>query len=281
MADVYYEKIQEARDAIRRRVPDFTPDAGVILGSGLGRLAEEVEDSVRVPYAEIPNFPRSTVLGHHGELVLGRLEGVSVVVMRGRVHYYEGYTMREVTFPVRVIQALGAGCLVVTNASGGIRDDLRPGDLMLINDHINLTGSNPLLGPNDERLGPRFPPMAHAYDPELREVAHRVATGLGFRLKEGVYVGLAGPSFETPAEIRFFGMIGADAVGMSTVSEVIVARHGNMRVLGISCVTNVLHEGPSKDTHEDVLAAADRSGPRFISLVRGVIRELPAVARAQ
>ncbi len=272
-----YDKIQAAVEQVRKRVGDFKPEVALILGSGLGKLADDVASAQRIPYEEIPCLPRSTVVGHQGELVLGQLEDTPVAVMRGRVHYYEGYSLQEVTFGVRLLGALGAHTLIVTNASGGVRSDLVPGDLMLLTDHINLMGANPLRGPNDERLGPRFPPMSRAYDLELRELAHKVASSQGFRIKDGVYLGLAGPSFETPAEIHFFGMIGADTIGMSTVPEVIVARHQGMRVLGISCVTNVLHRGPSEDTHEDVLATAAEAGPRFINLVRGVVKAMPGV----
>lgn len=277
MSDDLYNNIQQAVASIRQRAGDFKPEVALILGSGLGKLADEVEGPLRIPYAEIPHLPRSTVVGHSGELVLGQLEGSPVAVMKGRVHFYEGYTMQQVTFGVRVLRALGAHTLIVSNASGGVRSDLVPGDLMILTDHINLMGSNPLIGPNDDRLGLRFSPMSRAYDLPLRELTHKVASGQGFRPKEGVYLGLTGPSFETPAEIRFFGMIGADAVGMSTVPEVIVARHANMRVLGISCVTNVLHRGPSEDTHEDVLATANEAGPRFVNLVKGVVKAMPGV----
>lgn len=267
-----YNEIQQAVAAIQARVGDFKPEFAIILGSGLGPLADEVENPQRISYADVPHWPQSTVMGHSGELVLGTLEGKKVAVMKGRVHFYEGYSLQRITFGVRVLHALGAHTLIVSNASGGVRSDLVPGDLMILTDHINLMGSNPLIGPNDERLGLRFPPMSRAYDADLRELTHKVASAQGFRPKEGVYLGLTGPSFETPAEIRFFGLIGADAVGMSTVPEVIVARHEDMRVLGISCVTNVLHSGPSEDSHQDVLNTAKEAGPRFVSLVKGVVK---------
>ncbi len=273
MSDDLYTEIQQAVAAIRARVGDFAPEFAIILGSGLGPLADEVENAQPIAYADIPHWPQSTVIGHSGELVLGTLEGKKVAVMKGRVHFYEGYSMQRITFGVRVLHALGAHTLIVSNASGGVRSDLVPGDLMILSDHINLMGTNPLIGKNDERLGLRFPPMSRAYDQPLRELTHKVASQQGFRPKEGIYLALTGPSFETPAEIRFFGMIGADAVGMSTVPEVIVARHEDMRVLGISCVTNVLHSGPSEDSHLDVLNTAKEAGPRFVSLVKGVVKE--------
>lgn len=246
----------------------------MILGSGLGVLADEVEDAVSIPYEDIPHFAISTVPGHAGRLVLGRLGGRPVAVMQGRVHYYEGYSMAEITFPVRVMKALGAGILVVTNACGGIHPKFYPGDLMLIADHINMMGANPLRGPNVDELGTRFPPMSRAYDAELRNLAHDIACHSGIKLQEGVYCGLAGPSFETPSEVRYLERVGADAVGMSTVPEVIVARHASMRVIGLSCVTNVLHQGPSNDTHEDVLAAAAAATPKLVALLRELMGRL-------
>jgi len=267
------ECIDRAVQAIRQRT-DLVPEVALVLGSGLGGLADEVEDAVVLPFSEIPGFVTSTVHGHVGSLVLGRLEGRPVGVLKGRVHYYEGHSMAQVVMPVRVLRALGARTLVVTNACGGISEHLKVGDLMLIQDHLNLMGDNPLRGPNDERLGPRFPPMSRAYAPDLLALARRVADGAGFRPAEGVYCALAGPSYETPAEIRMLGRMGADAVGMSTAPETIAAVHCGMRVLGVSCVTNILHQGPSQDTHEDVLRAAAEARPRFVALVRGVVREL-------
>lgn len=266
-------RVEKAASVVRGFHPQPVR-AGLILGSGLGELADEVEEATVVPYQQIPGFPVSSVSGHLGVLVLGRLEGLPVAVMRGRVHYYEGLSMQEITFPVRVMRELGARTLIVTNASGGISEELQAGDLMVLSDHINLMGDNPLRGPNDEYFGPRFPPMSRAYPVQLRQLAHRVAERLGITLREGVYCALAGPSYETPAEVRMLARLGADAVGMSTAPEVIVAVHGGMQVLGISCVTNVLHQGPSEDTHEDVLAASARAAPRFIRLLRGIAREL-------
>jgi purine-nucleoside phosphorylase len=265
--------IARAAEAVRRQT-ELVPEVALVLGSGLGALADEVEDAVVIPFSAIPGFAASTVHGHVGALVLGRLEGRPVGVLKGRVHYYEGHSMAQVVMPVRVLQALGARTLVVTNACGGIAEHLKVGDLMLIRDHINLMGDNPLRGPNDEKVGPRFPPMSRAYDPDLLQLARKIAGRAGFEPAEGVYCALAGPSYETPAEIRMLGRMGADAVGMSTAPETIAAVHCGMRVLGISCVTNILHQGPSQDTHEDVLRAAAEARPRFVALVRGVVREI-------
>ncbi len=273
-------EIAEAAQAIQARTA-LRPSIGLILGSGLGPLADAVQDAARVPYAEVPHFVRPTVEGHPGELVLGFLEGQPVCVMRGRFHYYEGYTMQQVTFPVRVMHALGARTLLVTNAAGGLNPAFRPGDLMLIKDHINLvgmTGLNPLIGPNDDALGPRFPDMSCAYDPGLRRLAHEVAQAEGIPLHEGVYICLSGPTYETPADLRFLRLIGADAVGMSTVPEVIVARHMGMAVLGISGISNVAQVGTEevqKTSHEEVLAAAALLVPRLSTLIRGVLARLP------
>jgi purine-nucleoside phosphorylase len=253
-----------------------SPRVGLILGSGLGDLADEILAPVVVPFADIPHFPTSTVQGHTGELVVGELCGVTVAAMRGRVHFYEGYSLQEVTFPVRVLRQLGADTLVVTNAAGGLNESFRTGDLMLLTDHINIMGiggQSPLRGPNDESLGVRFLDMLQAYDPELRKAAHEAAARHGFRAQEGVYAIVGGPAFETMAEIRFLQLAGADAVGMSTVPEVIVARHGGMRVLGISAITDMA-VGPDATTeikHTDVLAAAEAMKPRLSAVVRGVL----------
>ena len=273
MSQSIVECVSAAVAAVRAKT-DLVPEIAMILGSGLGSLADEVENPVAVSFGDIPGFAASTVSGHVGELVIGTLEGHIVCIMRGRVHFYEGITMRQVTFPVRVMKALGAKTLIVTNASGGINPKFKVGDLMLISDHINFTGTNPLIGPNEEELGPRFPAMSRAYDAELREKARQVAAKLNIHLQEGVYWGNSGPSYETPAEIKMIGILGGDAVGMSTVPEVIVASHAGLRVLGISCITNVLHQGPSADTHTDVLNAANAARPRFINLVRGIVKEI-------
>lgn len=272
-----------AADAIRRRT-GHRPQVGLILGSGLSPLADEVEQADRLAYPEIPHFPVSTIEGHQGSLVIGGLAGQCVLVMQGRTHYYEGYSMQRVTLPVRVMQVLGVHTLLVTNAAGGINPGFQPGDLMLITDHINLIGMaglNPLRGPNLDEFGPRFPDMSCAYDLTLQALARRVAAGLGFTLQEGVYMCLAGPTFETPADIRFLRAIGADAVGMSTVPEVTVARHGGMRVLGVSGISNVAISEPGEDrqtTHQEVLEAGKMIVPRLSSLVKGVLRDLPPLA---
>ncbi|HID86006.1 MAG TPA: purine-nucleoside phosphorylase [Anaerolineae bacterium] len=274
------EEIGEAAAFIGART-GHRPTIGLITGSGLAALADEVAEADTIPYAQIPHFPVSTVEGHPGELVIGRLEGKEVAVMRGRAHFYEGYSMRQVAFPVRVMRALGVKTLIVTNAAGGLNPAFKAGDIMLITDHINLVGMaglNPLHGPNDPALGPRFVDMSQAYDPDLRALAQRVARKLGFELQQGVYVMSAGPTFETPADVRFLQLIGADAVGMSTVPEVIVARHGGMRVLGLSHISNVIAAGhgmgPESDLHQEVLAAGAAAVPRLMALIRGIIREM-------
>jgi purine-nucleoside phosphorylase len=278
----YYtrEEFESAADHIQRQA-DHSPKIGMILGSGLNPLADAIEDATVFPYEEIPNFPKPTVEGHVGRLLLGDLEGHAVMVMQGRVHFYEGYPMQQVIFPVRVMQVMGIETLFVTNAAGGLNPAFQPGDLMLISDHINMigmTGNNPLFGPNDPGFGPRFPDMSQAYDPELRSIARTVAKEHNLPMHEGVYVGLSGPSFETPADIRFLRMIGSDAVGMSTVPEVTVARHGGLRVLGVSGISNVaLTEAtPGQEaTHEEVLEAGQLIVPRLITLIRGVLSRLP------
>ncbi len=254
------------------------PKVGLILGSGLNTLADSIENSVTIPYSDIPHFPVATVEGHVGQLVVGQLEEQSVVVMQGRAHYYEGYSMAEITFPVRVMQVLGIETLIVTNAAGGLNPTFLPGDVMLITDHLNLIGMaglNPLRGPNLDDLGPRFPDMSEAYDAQLRTLAKQAAAEADVPLREGAYICLAGPSFETPADVRFLRAIGADAVGMSTVPEVTVARHGGTAVLGLSGIGNVLPvEGapPAETTHEEVLEAGQMLAPRLEAIVRGVLR---------
>ncbi len=269
--------IDQVAQTIRSRLP-FQPRVAIILGSGLGALADAVEGGVSIPYGEIPSWPVSTVFGHQGRLVAGSLEGRQVVVMQGRAHYYEGYSMAQVTLPVRVFQRLGVETLIVTNAAGAINPDFAPGDLMLINDHLNLmgmTGLTPLRGSNLDELGPRFPDMSQAYDRKLLALARQVGQEAGISLREGVYVGLAGPSFETPADLRFLRLIGADAVGMSTVPEVTVARHGGTRVLGISGISNQANlDGNTITSHEEVLAAGQKITPKLITVVRGVLRRL-------
>jgi len=271
-----YDQVMEAAVAIQSR-SGLKPAAGLILGSGLGDLAAEIQDAMVIPYAEIPHFPRSTVVGHAGRLLIGMLEHLPVVVMQGRFHFYEGYPMQAITLPVRVMRVLGANTLIVTNAAGGLNPAYRPGDFMLIRDHINLlslAGMNPLIGPNDERLGERFPPLAGAYDSGLRALARAVATSLPeITLHEGVYAMVGGPSYETGAELKFLRTAGADAVGMSTAPEVVVARHMGMRVLGISLITNAATGDETQEVnHAEVLAAADAARPKFTSLVKGIVR---------
>ena len=270
-------QIDETAAAVRTRIAEL-PQIGLILGSGLGGLADSVENPVRLPYGELPHWPVSTVIGHQGQLILGRLEGRHVMVMQGRSHYYEGYSMAQITLPVRVMQRLGVKFLIVTNAAGGVNPDFVPGDLMLITDHLNLVGMaglSPLRGPNLDEFGPRFPDMSRAYDLELRELACRVAAEKNLSLRQGVYACLAGPSFETPADLRFLRGVGVDAVGMSTVPEVTVAHHGGTRVLGISGVSNKANlDGNTLTTHEEVLDAGKKIVPQLITLIQGVLTRL-------
>ena len=274
------DQVEEAAAAVRQHT-DVQPSLGLILGSGLSGLAEEVEKPVIIPVEDIPHWPISTVAGHSGRIVIGQLEGRDVVVLQGRVHFYEGYTMQQITLPVRVMQALGVETLIVTNAAGGINASFSPGDLMLISNHLNfpgMAGFNPLRGPNDANVGPRFPDMTEPYDAELRQLAHQVAGQLGFSLQEGVYSYVAGPSYETPAELRFLRNAGGDAVGMSTVPSVIVARHAGVRVLGISTITNMAIPDPEPgtvQTHEEVLETGKIAIPRLTALIHGVVANLP------
>jgi purine-nucleoside phosphorylase len=270
-------EIDQIAQVARKRIPG-QPRIALILGSGLGSLAEAVQDSVVIPYGELPNWPVSTVIGHEGSLVVGKLHQHEVIVMQGRVHYYEGYSMDQVTLPVRVMQRLGVEYLIVTNAAGAVNPEFEPGDLMLITDHLNLigmAGPNPLRGPNFDELGPRFPDMSQAYDRQLAQLARSVAQDQGVLLREGVYVGLAGPSFETPADLRFLRAIGVDAVGMSTVPEVTVAKHGGQRVLGISGISNKANlDGNTVTTHKEVLEAGKIMVPKFITVIEGVLDRL-------
>jgi len=274
---VTLQQIDEAADAIRSRT-SYKPRVGLILGSGLNALADSVQKADFIPYSDLPNWPLSTVHGHAGRLVIGELEGQSVFVMQGRVHFYEGYSMSQVTLPVRVMQRLGLEMMIVTNAAGGINPDYVPGDVMLITDNLNLvgmSGANPLMGPNIDELGPRFPDMSRAYDPELMDKARKVASAGAVPLREGVYCGLSGPSFESPADLRFLRLAGADAVGMSTVPEVIVARHGGLRVLGFSGISNKANlDGSTLTTHEEVIEAGKVITPKIETIVRGVLRSL-------
>jgi len=274
------ETVIEAVEYIRSHTR-HKPEVGVVLGSGLSALADRVADADVISYDDIPHFVPSTVPGHVGRLVIGVLGGVRVLLMQGRTHFYEGYSTAQVSLPVRVMQYLGVGALIVTNAAGGIHPEFASGDLMVINDHINLVGmagQNPLRGPNEADFGVRFPSMAPAYDPALVTLAEEVAREQGITLRRGVYVMVAGPSYETPAEIRFLRTIGADAVGMSTVPEVVVARHAGMRVLGISLISNVaidaLEKAQGMATHEEVLEAGRRAVPALIALVEGILTRL-------
>ncbi|MEN8242902.1 MAG: purine-nucleoside phosphorylase [Chloroflexota bacterium] len=255
-----------------------TPEIGMILGSGLGPLAKEVKNADIIPYQELPGWPISTIVGHVGQLVIGELEGKVVLVMQGRSHFYEGYPITQIGLPIRVMKRLGIETLVVTNAAGAVNPEFAPGDLMMLTDHLNLlgmAGENPLRGPNLEEFGPRFPDMSQVYDRELHQIARQVAGEVGIELREGVYVCLAGPSFETPADLRFLRGAGVDAVGMSTVPEATVARHSGMRVLGVSGISNKANlDGETMTTHEEVLEAGNVLVPKLTSLVKGVLQRL-------
>ena len=269
-----YDRIQESADFIKSK-SDINPSIGLILGSGLGVLADEIENPIKIKYDEIPNFPVSTVEGHAGQLVIGNLQGKTVVAMQGRFHYYEGYSMEAITFPVRVMKALGVETIFVTNAAGGANVDFKPGDLMIITDHINLSGNNPLIGPNDSRIGTRFPDMSSAYTKEYIELARRCAEKLNIKVQEGVYAFFSGPTYETPAEVRMARTLGADAVGMSTAPEVIVASHSNLKVVGISCITNMaagILDQPLN--HEEVIETTQKAQSEFLSLVKTIVNEL-------
>ncbi len=269
-----FEKVQESVSFIKERTT-VNPEIGLILGSGLGILADEIENPVKINYNEIPNFPVSTVEGHAGCLVIGTLEGKQVVAMQGRFHYYEGYSQREITFPVRVMKALGVETIVVTNAAGGSNKNFKPGDLMVIKDHINLSGSNPLIGANDERFGPRFPDMSTAYQPKNVELVKECAKELNMKIQEGVYAFFSGPTYETPAEVRMAQILGADAVGMSTAPEVIVASHSGMDVVGISCITNMAAGILNQPLdHEEVIETTQKVKSEFLSLVKKVVNRI-------
>lgn len=269
-----FDTIQRAAHFLSEKY-HHKPQIGLILGSGLGVLGEEIEQSIKIPYAEIPEFPTSTVEGHAGQLVFGQLNGVHVVAMQGRFHYYEGYSFDKVTFPVRVMKELGVKQLIVTNAAGGVNENFAPGDLMLITDHINNMGSNPLIGPNDSRLGVRFPDMSEAYSKALIEKAKKIANSLELNIQEGVYVGNTGPTYETPAEVRMLRQLGGDAVGMSTVPEVIVARHAGLDVLGISCISNMAAGILNQPlNHEEVIETTEKVKVDFLRLVKAIVGEL-------
>ena len=278
-----WDAINSAADTIRARLPeDLRPSLGLVLGSGLGAFADTLEDAVRVPYQDLQGFPVSTVEGHAGQFVIGRKKGVEIIAMQGRVHGYEGFTPQQVAFPLRTMWKLGIQTVILTNATGGVNPSYAPGDLMLIADHINFTGKNPLTGPNDERFGTRFPPMGSLYTPELRELVKKVARYQGVKIHEGVYFGVNGPNYETAAEIRMIRAMGGDVVGMSTVHEAIVAKHLGVELIGISCVTNKAEGLPGAVLdHNDVQAVAAKSSARFARLVDGILEALPAHRGAQ
>ena len=268
------EKIGEALSYVRSK-SSIVPEIGIILGTGLGKLAEKIEDKVVISYKQIPHFAVSTAPGHAGNLLLGKIGEKKVVAMQGRFHLYEGYSPEEVTFPIRVMKALGVKVLIESNAAGGMNRNFKPGDIMIITDHINFTGTNPLIGPNDDSLGPRFPDMSEPYDWDLIELTEEVALEEGIRCHRGVYIGVTGPNFETRAEYRFFHLIGADAVGMSTVPEVIVAKHSGLKVLGLSCITDMCI--PDKLEPVDfrkVIDVANKAEPKITRLVEKVIRKI-------
>ena len=267
------EKIRQTASFLQARVNDM-PDTAIILGTGLGALVDYIEDKQFIPYSEIPNFPLSTVEGHSGNLIFGTLGGKRVMAMQGRFHYYEGYDMKQVTFPVRVMKALGINTLFVSNAAGGMNKEFRVGDVMVITDHINLFPENPLRGKNYNELGPRFPAMTEAYDHKLIALADEIAAQKGIRLVHGVYVGTPGPTFETPAEYEYFRVIGGDAVGMSTVPEVIVANHASMRVFGVSVITDLGGKDVTQvPTHEEVQQAAELAQPKVVEIMRELVKQ--------
>ncbi len=269
-------KIKQTIDYIRQSI-NFDPEIGIVLGTGLGALADEIKVEKAIPYAEIPNFPVSTVQGHKGQLVFGYLGGKKVVAMQGRFHYYEGYTMQQVTFPIRVMKMLGIKLLILSNASGGMNTSFRVGDIMVIVDHINLFGTNPLIGQNIDELGPRFPEMSCAYDKKYIKLAFEVAEENNIHLQQGVYIGVTGPTFETPSEYKFFGKIGADAVGMSTVPEVIVARHMGLPCFALSIITDMgitISGEVEKPTHEEVQKAANAAEPRMTTIIKKMIERM-------
>ncbi|MEL6309871.1 MAG: purine-nucleoside phosphorylase [Chloroflexota bacterium] len=282
MQTTYTQQDYETAITAIREHTTQQPEVGLVLGSGLGTLANEIESATVIPYSDIPGWPQSTVHGHSGNLVIGTLEGVSVVAQQGRAHFYEGYTMQQVTFPIRVMHFLGVKTLILTNAAGGVDPSFNVGDVMLINDHINLpglAGNNSLMGRNDDSIGPRFVGLAQAYDRSLREKAREIAIQQDIPMHEGVYTAVSGPAFETPAEIRMLRTIGANAVGMSTVHEVLVARHAGMRVMACSGITNVAIDAVDTEretNHEEVLEAGKVIVPRLTTILKGVLKELPA-----
>ena len=268
------DEFKKAADYIASHIRE-KPEIALVLGSGLGSLADEIKDPVIIPYRDIPGYAVSTAPGHAGRLVIGKFSGRQVVVMQGRLHCYDGHPLDRVVFPVRVFRVLGVEKIILTNAAGGVNTSYTPGDFMIIKDHINLSGRNPLIGPNCDELGPRFPDMSHVYDPALRETARKAGAKLGLKLQEGVYTWLLGPSYETPAEIRMVRTMGGDAVGMSTVPEAIAAAHCGLKTLGISCITNmaagILNQPISGD---EVIEISERRRPEFSALIRGIVGEI-------
>lgn len=268
-----FSKAREAATYIEQQGIEKV-EVGLILGSGLGELADEIEHPIIIPYEDIPSFPVSTVEGHAGQLVYGVLGGKKVLALQGRFHYYEGYAMDEVTFPVRVMSMLGTESIIVTNAAGGVNKNFAPGDLMLITDHINSFGTNPLIGPNDDKFGPRFPDLTQAYDSDYQKLVKEVASELNLTLQEGIYYGTTGPTYETPAEVRMIQTVGGDAVGMSTVPEVIVARHAGMRVIGISCISNLAAGMGEQLNHEDVITVTTKIRSSFKKLIVNILQKI-------
>lgn len=268
------ERLNKAVESIQK-ISNLKPKIGIVLGSGLGVYTERIENPTVIPYSDIAGFPQTSVEGHDGELVLGTTEGVDVAVFKGRFHYYEGHSLENVVMPVRTLSKLGAKHLILTNASGGINTNYKPGELVCITDHINMTGNNPLIGPNHDELGPRFPDMTRAYDPELQSIIEKAGDSIGIKVKKGVYAGVLGPTYETPAEINMLKTIGADLVGMSTVPEAIAAAHAGLRIAGISCVTNMAAGiGGETLTHEDVKIVAQKAMKTFSELVGATVKEM-------
>jgi purine-nucleoside phosphorylase len=273
----YYDLVRSAADRLREKLENRNPQIGIILGSGLGDFANQVKDAVYVPYQELPFFPVSTVEGHAGQFVIGDVEGKCVIIMQGRVHFYEGYTMRDVVFPVYVMKSIGIGSLIITNAAGGMNPDFSAGDFMLIQDHINVTGDNPLIGIDEKDWNSRFIDMSVAYDREYQELMRNVAMALKseYRLVEGVYCGISGPAYLTPSELKWLAKIGGDAIGMSTVGEAIAARHAGIRIVGISCITDMaIGETLEPLSHEQVVAVANQTKPYFYLLIKHFLREV-------
>lgn len=270
----YLDMLHEANDFLKKQIKTV-PDVAVILGTGLGSLSDYIENKTVIKYTDIPHFPKSTVPGHAGEFIIGNIYNKNIIAMNGRFHYYEGYSMEQVTFPVRVIKSLGVQKIIVTNASGGMNPDFKAGDLMFITDHINMMNDNPLIGKNYEEFGPRFPDMSNAYDKQFLNIGLNTAKKLNIPVQKGIYVALTGPMYETPAELKMLRLIGADAVGMSTIPEVIIANHANMKVLGISCITDMaIPDSLEPLDHERVIATAEKAKNNFVSLVRGIIKNM-------